>query len=377
MTAPTTDAVGQSCADARAIRAAEYGRTITFSPKVFLPLTRLCRNWCDYCSFRRNPRQAGHHTMTPDEVDAALENAARAGCIEALLCLGDEPETAYPSYRKKLASWGFSSTVDYLVFASERALAHGLLPHTNAGILRRDALARLRRSNVSMGLMLESVADRLCEPGMVHHRAPDKRPARRIQMHEEAGELRIPWTSGLLIGIGETWQERVDTVLEIGRLHERYGHIQEVIVQNLRAHPQTRLAGADEPPKDDVIRTVAMARGLLPAEISVQAPPNLNAGAIEALLDAGLNDFGGISPVTPDFINPLHPWPQLKSLAARCEAAGFELRPRLPVYRRFVERADKFIDPALARAVDAATQRCSQWTELLRPAAPNPANAYA
>ena len=357
--APPAAAARPDLREAAALRDRHFGAVLTWSPKVFLPLTRLCRNRCDYCSFRRNPRDPGAHTMTPDELEAQLEQASAAGCVEALLCLGDEPETAYPSYRRLLAGWGFDSTVDYLAHAAERALAHGLLPHTNAGVLSRCQMRQLRPLNVSLGLMLESVADRLCAPGMPHHRAPDKRPARRIAMHTEAGELKIPFTTGLLIGLGETWQERVDTVAEIRRQHERHGHIQEVIIQNLRAHPQTAMAAAPEPLPVDVAETVAMARLMLPTEISVQAPPNLNPGAIELLIDAGINDFGGISAVTPDFINPLHPWPHIEELRERCATKGFALRPRLPVYERYLDGAagDDWLDDRLTRPVQAVRHR--------------------
>ena len=337
---------------ARSRRDGAWGNTLTYSPKVFVPLTRLCRNRCDYCSFRRNARDPGAHTMSPDEVEVALRNGRKYGCLEALLCLGDEPEAAYPGYRAQLAGWGFDSTVAYLEWAARKALDLGLLPHTNAGVLERDDMVRLRRLNVSLGLMLENISDRLCEPGGPHHRAPDKRPARRVRMHQQAGELRIPFTSGLLIGIGETRAERVATLAAIAELHARYGHIQEVIVQNLRAHPQTPMAGHADPEDAEVIDTVIMARLMLPGDVSIQAPPNLNAGAIEQLIDAGVNDFGGISPVTPDFINPNHPWPLVAELRDRCRAKGFDLRPRAPIYSSFVLRPG-WLDPDLTHATHA------------------------
>ncbi len=296
--------------------------------------------------------------MSPEDLERELVRARDAGAIEALLCLGDEPESAYPGYARQLAGWGFDSTVAYLEFAARRALHHGLLPHTNAGVLDADAMARLRPVNVSLGLMLENASERLCERGMPHHRAPDKRPARRIEMHEKAGALRIPFTSGLLLGIGETWQERVDTVDVIARLHAAGGHIQEVIVQNLRAHPDTAMAGAIDPAQADVAATVAMARQRLPDDISVQAPPNLNGGAIELLIAAGINDFGGISAVTPDFINPNHPWPHIDNLAERVGACGFELRPRLPIYASYLD--DTWLDPSLHAAVNDVLDRFPQ-----------------
>ena len=238
---------GALCAAARARRDRAWGTTLTFSPKVFLPITNLCRNRCDYCSFRRSPGDPGEWTMSPDEVRQWLHRAREQGCVEALFCLGDTPETGFREYRALLRSWGHERTVDYLRWAAEEALAAGLLPHTNAGILSREDMIALRPVNVSLGLMLENVSERLCENGMPHHRAPDKRPAKRIEMTREAGELRIPFTSGLLIGIGETREERVDTIVEIRRLHRRYGHIGEVIVQNFRSHPDTPMRLASEP----------------------------------------------------------------------------------------------------------------------------------
>lgn len=319
-------------AAARIRRDRAWGTTLTFSPKVFLPVTNLCRNRCDYCSFRRSPGEPGEWTMSPDQIRSWLRRARSQGCIEALLCLGDTPETGFGEYRSMLRSWGHDCTVDYLRWAAEEALAIGLLPHTNAGILSRDEMIALKPVNVSLGLMLENVSDRLCEKGMPHHRAPDKRPAKRIQMTREAGELQIPFTSGLLIGIGETAEERIDTILTIRDLHRRYGHIGEVIVQNFRAHPKTPMGNAPEPTSEDLSRTIALARLLLDDEVSVQAPPNLNPASVPALIASGINDFGGISPVSPDYINPHHPWPHLNLLQRACEAEGFRLRPRLPVY---------------------------------------------
>jgi FO synthase len=313
-----------------------FGREVTFSPKAFLPLTNLCRNRCDYCSFRRSPGDEGEYTMLPSDVEAWLDRAAAAGCGEALFCLGDTPEAAFPSYRRTLVSFGHASTVDYLRWSGERAVERGVLPHTNAGVLDGEEIARLRPCNVSLGLMLENVSSRLCEPGMPHHRAPDKRPERRLRMIEEAGRLRVPFTTGILIGIGETRRERIQSLLAIRRLHRSYGHIQEVIVQNFRATDGVPMAKAPEPDEATITETVAIARLILDPEVSLQAPPNLNPSSTQALLSAGLNDFGGISPVTPDYINPRHPWPHLEQLAARCAEAGFRLRPRAPIYPRYV-----------------------------------------
>jgi FO synthase len=339
------------CEAARARRDRAWGRALTYSPKVFLPITNLCRNHCDYCSFRRSPGDPGEWTMSPDEIRSWLHRAREQGCVEALFCLGDTPETGFRDYRALLRSWGHESTVDYLHWAAEEALAIGLLPHTNAGILSVDDMVRLRPVNVSLGLMLENVSERLCEKGMPHHRAPDKRPARRIRMTREAGELRIPFTSGLLIGIGETAEERIETILTIRELHREHGHIGEVIVQNFRAHPDTPMGLAREPNADALAATVALARLILDDDVSVQAPPNLNPASIATLIHAGINDFGGISPVSPDYINPQHPWPYLDRLRTACDAEGFRLQPRLPVYPSHLE-SPGFIDAALRPRVD-------------------------
>ena len=339
-------ATGALCDAARTRRDRAWGKTLTFSPKVFLPITNLCRNQCDYCSFRRSPGDPGEWTMSPVEVRTWLQRAREQGCIEALFCLGDTPETGFRDYRTLLRSWGHERTVDYLRWAAEEALAAGLLPHTNAGILSRDDMIALRPVNVSLGLMLENVSDRLCEKGMPHHRAPDKRPAKRIQMTREAGELRIPFTSGLLIGIGETIEERVDTILTIRRLQHEYGHIGEVIVQNFRSHPDTPMGFATEPTPDELAKTIALARLLLDDDVSVQAPPNLNPASTAALIQSGINDFGGISPVSPDYINPQHPWPYLDRLREACDADGFRLEPRLPVYPSHLD-VPGFVDASL------------------------------
>jgi FO synthase len=339
------EAVG---AAARAVRDAAFGRVVTYSPKVFLPLTNLCRNRCDYCSFRRSPGDEGEWTMTPDEIESAIARARQLGCAEALFCLGDKPEKAFGAYRRTLASLGHDGTADYLHAAGRVALAHGLLPHTNAGLLTDEEMLRLKEVNVSLGLMLECSSPRLCEPGMPHHRAPDKRPEKRLAMIEAAGRLRIPFTTGILVGIGETVRERIESLLAIRALHRAHGHIQEVIVQNFRAVPGVPMADAREPGAGEVAFAVAMARLVLDRDVSVQSPPNLNPAAAGALLDAGINDFGGISPLTPDYINPRHPWPHLDELRAACAAAGFTLAPRPPVYDRFVDRAG-FLNPSLVR----------------------------
>jgi FO synthase len=345
--APT---VRELAAEASRRRDAAWGRRLSYSPKVFLPVTNLCRNRCDYCSFRRSSGDAGEWTMSRDEVREVLAAGAAAGATEALLCLGDQPESAFPEYRRTLASLGHASTLDYLVEVSELALEAGLLPHTNAGIVDREGMRRLRAVNVSLGLMLENVSQRLCEPGMPHHRAPDKRPARRLAMLEAAGELGIAFTTGILIGIGETRRERVEALLAIRDAHRRHGHVQEVIVQNFTPHPGQKLGLA--PPDDEEMRhAVALARLVLDDEVSLQAPPNLNPERTALLVGAGVNDFGGISPVTPDYINSQHPWPLVQRLSAECAALGYQLAPRAPIYPRWAA-SERFLDPALRAATE-------------------------
>ena len=324
---------------AAALRDRGKGRTVTYSRKVFLPLTNLCRDDCGYCTFKRDPGQPGAHTMSLDEVLAVCEAGARLGCKEALLSLGDKPEARFPEHREWLRRRGYRTTMEYLRAACEAIVEHTpLLPHANPGLMSERDLQALSESNVSMGLMLESAADRLGAPGSPHDRAPDKAPRRRLRTIEAAGRLGIAFTTGILIGIGETRAERVEALLAIRELHERYGHIQEVIIQNFRAKPRILMAGHPEPSLDELRRTVAVARLLLGPAMNVQAPPNLSPGTYPALLAAGLNDWGGISPLTMDYINPEAPWPHLAALAAATAAAGGELRERLAIYPEFIRR---------------------------------------
>src|SRR5437016_996009 len=342
----TPELTAELLATASALRDRAWGRTITFSPKVFLPITNLCRDRCTYCTFRKDPDDPDAWTMTPDEIAAWSARGRALGCKEALMCLGDKPEVAFPAYRATLAGLGHRTTAEYVHRACAIALDCGLLPHTNAGLLSRDEMARLKEVNVSLGLMLENVSPRLRARGQVHQWAPDKEPALRLRMLREAGELRIPFTTGLLLGIGETLAERVDTLLAIRELHRAYGHVQEVIVQNFRAKPTIPRADASEPAPDDIARTVAVARLILDSDVSVQAPPNLSPADHALLLAAGLNDWGGISPLTPDYVNPEAPWPHVAALAATCRAAGYTLAERLAIYPAYVDRPG-FLAPAL------------------------------
>jgi FO synthase len=313
--------------------------TITYSRKVFLPLTNLCRDFCGYCTFRRDPGQPGAHTMTPEEVLSVARAGERMGCTEALFSLGDKPELIFPEMRDTLRSLGYKSTLQYLEAMCELVLREtSLLPHPNPGLLSSEWIARLAAVSPSMGIMLESTNDSLLQPGGAHHNAPDKLPAKRLRMIEEAGKQNVPFTTGLLIGIGESLADRVDTLLAIRDRHRRYGHIQEVIIQNFRAKTDIPMRNSPEPSQGDMMRTIAVARLLLP-DMNIQAPPNLSAPDYEDLLDAGINDWGGVSPLTPDFINPEKPWPHLEQLRARTEGKGFDLRQRLPVYPEFLPAA--------------------------------------
>ncbi len=348
----TPELATELIATAGAVRDRAWGRTVTFSPKVFLPVTNLCRDRCTYCTFRKDPDDPDAWTMAPDEIAAWSARGRALGCKEALMCLGDKPEVAFPAYRAKLAGLGHRTTAEYVERACTIAIDAGLLPHTNAGLLTRAEMERLKEVNVSLGLMLENVSPRLREKGQVHQWAPDKEPALRLRMLREAGELSIPFTTGLLVGIGETLAERVDTLLAIRHLHRAYGHVQEVIVQNFRAKPTIARADAPEPAADDMARTVAVARLLLDPEVSVQAPPNLSPADHALLLAAGVNDWGGISPLTPDYVNPEAPWPHVAALAATCRAAGHALAERLAIYPAYVDRPG-FLAPALRARVTA------------------------
>ena len=343
---------------AGSLRDRHKGRHVTYSRKVFLPVTNLCRDRCSYCTFRKDPDDPGAWTMRREEIREWLVRARTQGCKEALMCLGDTPETAFPAYRSTLAQLGHTSTVDYVREACEMALAEGLLPHTNAGVLSREEMLRLRPVNVSLGLMLENASPRLRARGMPHHHAPDKEPTRRLAMIAEAGRLRIPFTTGILLGIGETPEERVDSLFAIADLQRAHGHIQEVIVQNFRAKDGIAMAGAPEPTGGEMARAVAVARLVLGGEMNLQAPPNLNPDDHRLLLRAGINDWGGISPVTRDYVNPEAAWPQIATLAATCHAEGFTLGERLAIYPEYA-RPD-FLDPSLAAPVDRLASRIVQ-----------------
>ena len=337
-------------AAAAAIRDRGHGPWVTYSPKVFIPLTNLCRDVCSYCTFAQDEDSPRAHTMSPEEVLAVTTEGARLGCKEALFCLGDRPEVRWPRYRDVLRRYGHESTHSYLVAMCRMVLEEtGLLPHPNAGVLSHRELEELRAVSPSQGIMLESVADRLCAAGGPHEHAPDKRPATRLAMIRKAGLLQIPFTTGILIGIGETAAERIEALLAIRALHDEFGHIQEVIVQNFRAKPDTPMGDAGEPGLIDLMSACAITRVVLGPDMNIQAPPNLSAD-YGPLLVSGINDWGGISPITPDFINPEAPWPELGQLAQLCHEAGYELRERLTIYPEYVHR-DDWLDPGLRARV--------------------------
>ena len=340
-------------ATAAGLRDRHKGRVVTFSPKIFVPLTNLCRDFCGYCTFRKAPDEPGAKTMTLEEVLHVVNQGKSLGCTEVLFSLGDKPEAIYPEMKQFLAQRGHQRTLDYLLEACRAVLDEtGLLPHSNPGVMGRADLQRLKEVNPSMGLMLESTSERLLLPGGAHDDAPDKKPAVRLRTLEMAGKLRIPFTTGILIGIGENWEERIDSLIAIRDMHERYGHIQEVIVQNFRAKPTIPMHAHPDPSRDDMLKTIAMARLILGGDMNIQAPPNLTPDGYELYLEAGINDWGGVSPLTPDFINPEAPWPALRLLQEKSAQAGFELKARLPIYPEFIHQGDKYLPRSLMPHVE-------------------------
>jgi FO synthase len=326
-----------------------HGRHVSYSRKVFIPLTHLCRDVCHYCTFAERPRAGRTAYLSPSEVLAIARAGAAAGCTEALFTLGDKPELRYRAARESLDELGFETTIDYLHAMCALVLREtGLLPHANPGIMSRFEMAGLRKVSASQGVMLESLSARLCEPGGVHCGSPDKRPEARLQTLQLAGELRVPFTTGILIGIGETRAERIEALFVVRDLHRRFGHIQEVIVQNFRSKPGTKLARAAEPDLNDLLWSIAAARLILGPAMNIQAPPNLSPGVYPRLIAAGINDWGGISPVTPDHVNPEAPWPAIAELAERTAAAGKLLVHRLPIYPAYARDSATWLAPEIA-----------------------------
>ena len=353
MAAPP-EALTEICAAARRLSERGKGRTVTYSRKVFIPLTTLCRDSCAYCTFAKAPGDSAARTLVPDEVLAIARAGEKAGCKEALFSLGERPELRHQLAREHLRSLGHSTMLEYLHAMCALVLRETtLVPHVNPGALTRAEISVLRPVSPSMGMMLESVSERLTERGGAHHGCPDKLPATRINTLRAAGELYVPFTTGILVGIGETRSERVDAFLALRRLHSDHGHIQEVIVQNFRAKAGTRMAGCGEPDVDEMRRTLAVARLLLGGEVNLQAPPNLTPREYGRYLRAGINDWGGISPVTPDHINPEAAWPKIRELKAVSGREGYTLRERLSVYPRYLSNPDRWLHPVFRRALPA------------------------
>lgn len=351
-----------------ALRSTGWGNRVSYSRKVFVPLTQLCRDVCHYCTFAQTPKHLEKPYLEPDDVLHIAKAGAALGCKEVLFTLGDQPELRYSRAREALASLGFATTLDYLGHVAELVIREtGLLPHLNPGLMNAEQFARLKSVAPSMGIMLESTSNRLCERGAPHFGSPDKLPSRRLETLRLAGEARVPMTSGILIGIGETRRERLDALLALRALADRHGHIQEIIVQNFRAKPGTKMHAAPEPSNDELCWTIAAARLLFGATMSIQAPPNLYGGDLPELIAAGINDWGGVSPLTPDHVNPEAPWPHLDKLAADTARADCDLVERLTVYPRYVQQPREWLAPALQAPVlrlsDAAGwARVGQWS---------------
>jgi FO synthase len=339
-------------ADASQLRDRGHGRLISYSRKVFIPLTHLCRDVCHYCTFAERPRAGQPAYLSPDQVLAIARAGQAAGCTEALFTLGDKPELRYQAAREALAALGYKTTIEYLTAMCGLVLREtGLLPHANPGVMTREEILGLRAVTASQGIMLESTSKRLCEKGGVHYGSPDKHPAVRLETIRLAGELKVPFTTGILIGIGETREERIEALQAIRDLHDAHGHIQEVIVQNFRAKPDTKRADADEPDLDDLLWTIATARQILGPDMNIQAPPNLSPGVYPRLIGAGLNDWGGISPVTPDHVNPEAPWPNIDELARLSAEMGKLLVNRLAIYPAYARAPDTWLAPEVATQV--------------------------
>ena len=336
---------------AAAIRDRFWGNNVTYSRKVFVPLTNMCRDTCGYCTFVKHPSDPQARIMTPDQVLQVAKKGIQNGCKELLFSLGEKPELRYETAKISLAKLGYESMTHYLADMCALVLKEtNLLPHVNAGTLSDDEIDMLKPVSASMGMMLETVSRRLTRKGMPHHSCPDKTPVQRLRTLERAGSKNVPFTTGLLIGIGETWEERIDALNAINASHLRYRHIQEVIIQNFQRKPDIAMAHHPEPYLEDMLRTIAVARIILDPEISLQAPPNLHQRHI-SYLKAGINDWGGISPVTIDFINPQHEWPEILKLYDSCASVGFKLLERLTVYPRFISKRSEYLDPGLRKRI--------------------------
>ncbi len=324
------------------------GKTLTFSKNVFVPVTQLCRNHCGYCTFKYEPHE-GRLFIPPDEVVELAKKGASLGCTELLFVTGDKPELVYREYREALRSIGYETTAEYLIALGELGLKQNIFPHTNLGLATRDELIGFSKSNPSMGLMLENISPRLLNKGEAHYRCPDKVPKQRMSTMDLAGELNIPWTSGILVGIGETWEERIDSLLALRELNDKYGNLQEIIIQNFTPTSGIRMADTPAPELVDMLRLVAISRIIFGGAMNIQIPPNLNPESYPLFIYAGINDLGGVSPITIDYVNPESPWPQLDLMAEYVNEAGFQLRERLPVYPEYI--SDEYINPDLLEIV--------------------------
>lgn len=333
-------------ARAVAVRDGHWGRRLTYSRKVFVPLTNMCRDTCGYCVFVQHPDLASAKIMTPDEVASVVREGERLGCKEVLFSLGEKPEQRYPAAARRLAALGYTRMTDYLADMCAWVLREtSLIPHVNAGSMAEDEVAMLRPVSGSMGMMVENLSRRFNRPSMAHHACPDKTPVQRLRTLERTGLAKVPFTTGILIGIGETWAERIEALEAIADMHRRFGHIQEVIVQNFQSKAGIEMENHPEPSLDDMLRTLAAARLILPPEVSLQAPPNLS-DRHAAYIAAGINDWGGVSPLTIDYINPDHAWPEIDNLRRTTEAAGYALEERLTVYPDYL--GDEFTAPGVA-----------------------------
>ena len=375
--ADTADLMARACA----VRDEGFGGLITYSRKAFIPLTHLCRDVCHYCTFAQTPKKIEVPYLSIEQVMATVKQASKMGCKEALFTLGERPELRYRAAREALAELGHASTLSYVAEVARNVIEQtGMLPHINAGCMDADEIVLLRPVSASMGIMLESSSSRLCEPGMPHYGSPDKDPQRRLETIRLAGEMSVPFTSGILIGIGETRLERIESLLALRKLHRQYGHIQEIIIQNFRAKAGTKMVMAPEPSLDELLWTIAVARLIFGPTMSIQVPPNLNAGALKELVDAGLNDWGGVSPLTPDYVNPEAPWPHLDQLAKMTADAGKTLHERLTIYPAYAVQGERWLDkgmlPVVLRTIDASGYpRTDDW--IAGHATPPPAAALA
>lgn len=330
------------------LRDSGKGNILTYSKNVFVPVTQICRNQCGYCTFKYEPGE-GPLFMSPEEVVDLAKKGAELGCTELLFVTGDKPELKYPVYKEALQKLGYETTADYLIALGEAGLKENIFPHTNLGLATSEELLAFRESNPSMGLMLENISPRLLQKGEAHYRCPDKVPKQRMKTMELAGEHRIPWTSGILVGIGETWEERIDSLLVLRDLGDKYGHLQEIIIQNFSPKPGIMMEKYPPPSFEDMLKLVAISRLVFGEGMNLQIPPNLNPETYPLFIHAGINDLGGVSPVTIDYVNPEAPWPKLEIMQDMVHDLGFVLRERLPVYPEFID--NEFIDEEVLKRV--------------------------